>query len=325
MAKIRYIYDSESLQYKPDRRNTLDIVLSFSGTIIIAFVIGSILTILYHNFFQSPLEQRLGNEVTEMEFHYAELENKLDELSTVLASVENRDDNIFRLVMGSPPVDPSIRKGGRGGYDRFATARISQTQHAMLIEELEDKIDKLKRRVYVELVSQDELIKLTLSKTKQHSSIPAIQPVSNNELIGIASGFGLRIHPIYKLIRMHTGIDFAAITGAPVYATADGAISLDEKFDGFGKSITINHGFGYETRYAHLQGFLVLEGQQVKRGEQIGIVGNSGLSTAPHLHYEVLLNGIQMNPLNYFFLDLSPAEYDKVLSLASVQNQSMGN
>ena len=325
MSKIRYTYDTETLQYTPSRANPTDVVLSLSGIVILAISLSCFITIFYHTYFQSPLEQRLRNEVTEMEFYYGQLDKKVETLSQAVTAVEVRDDNIYRLVLGSTPIDPSIRKVGRGGYQRYGEVRKNNLDHAELIINLNEKVDRIRRKLYVESLSQDELAQLTEKKGKQHASIPAIQPVSNKELIGIASGFGLRIHPIYKVMRMHSGIDFAAAVGTPIYATASGVVTLDEKFDGFGKMITIDHGFGYVTRYAHMQGFLVKAGQNVTRGELIGQVGNTGLSTAPHLHYEVLLNGQQIDPVHYFFIDLSPLEYEKVLALASVQNQSMGN
>ena len=157
------------------------------------------------------------------------------------------------------------------------------------------------------------------------AAIPAIQPISNKQLIALASGFGMRIHPIYKVKKMHTGIDFAAAIGTPIYATADGVIDkLNVSFSGYGKTIEIDHGFGYRTRYAHMHGFAVQQGQKVKRGDLIGYVGDTGLSTAPHLHYEVFVNGIHANPVHYFFNDLNPAEYEKIIELASIENQSLG-
>jgi murein DD-endopeptidase MepM/ murein hydrolase activator NlpD len=163
------------------------------------------------------------------------------------------------------------------------------------------------------------------NKEKLFAAIPAIQPIANKELIALASGFGMRIHPVYKVKKMHAGIDFAATIGTPIYATADGKVDYTQvSFSGYGKMIEIDHGFGYRTRYAHMHGFVVKQGQQVKRGELIGYVGDTGLSTAPHLHYEVMINRAQVNPVHYFFNDLNASEYEKVIELASIENQALG-
>jgi murein DD-endopeptidase MepM/ murein hydrolase activator NlpD len=190
---------------------------------------------------------------------------------------------------------------------------------------LYEKVDKLRRKLYMESKSQDELVKLADNKEKLYAAIPAIQPISNKQLVALASGFGFRTHPIYKVRKMHSGIDFAASIGTPIYATADGkVVTVDVKFSGYGKLVEIDHGFGYRTRYAHMHDFAVRAGQHVKRGDLIGYVGNTGLSTAPHLHYEVLINGAQVDPVHYFYNDLSPTEYEKILELASIENQSLG-
>ena len=183
----------------------------------------------------------------------------------------------------------------------------------------------MRRKVYIESKSQDDVVQLAEKKEKLFAAITAIQPVSNKELIALASGFGMRIHPVYKVKKMHTGIDFAASIGTPIYATADGNVDkVDVSFSGYGKMVEIDHGFGYRTRYAHMHGFTVRNGQHIKRGELIGYVGNTGLSTAPHLHYEVFINGAHVNPVYYFFNDLNATDYEKVIELASVENQSLG-
>src|SRR5690606_8190137 len=172
--------------------------------------------------------------------------------------------------------------------------------------------DKVRRKLYIESKSQDEVVQLAEKKEKLYASITAIQPIANKQLLALASGFGLRIHPVYKVKKLHTGIDFAASIGTPIYATADGRVDkVEVRFSGYGKMVEIDHGFGYRTRYAHMHDFAVKRGQQVKRGDLIGYVGNTGLSTAPHLHYEVLINNKRVGPVHYFFDDLSPAEYEK--------------
>ena len=186
------------------------------------------------------------------------------------------------------------------------------------------KVEQLKKQLYVQSVSYDELSKTALNKEEYWASIPAIQPIHNEELNRLASGYGMRLHPILKVRKMHTGIDFSAAKGTPVYATGDGVIvEVNTEFGGYGKSIIIDHGFGFTSRYAHLNDFNVKRGQKIKRGDQIGSVGNTGSATAPHVHYEVMKEGKYLNPVNYFFKDLEPSEFDKILELASRENQSL--
>jgi murein DD-endopeptidase MepM/ murein hydrolase activator NlpD len=267
----------------------------------------------------------LKNEVKEMEFYYNNLVTEVEKLQKQLQSMEYRDDNIYRVVLGAEPIDKSIRDAGVGGIDRYQDIKNKNIIHEDIIVKLNESVDNLRRKVYVESKSQDEVVEIAENKEKLFAAIPAIQPVSNKQLIALASGFGMRIHPVYKVKKMHTGIDFAASIGTPIYATADGVIDqLEISFSGYGKMIEIDHGFGYRTRYAHMHGFAVRKGQKVRRGDLIGYVGDTGLSTAPHLHYEVFVNGIHVNPVHYFFNDLNPAEYEKIIELASIENQALG-
>jgi murein DD-endopeptidase MepM/ murein hydrolase activator NlpD len=320
MARINYYFDTELSQYKRVQTRPIDVIINTMGVTILSAVIAMVALMLLYSFnIASPKEMKLTRELTEMEFYYSALTKKVESLTEVLSKIENRDDNIYRVVLGAEPIDNTLRNKVR----HFDEVDFSESQ---FISNLNNKVDKFREKLYIESLLQDELVQLTLNKENIYAAIPAIQPISNRKLIAIASGFGLRIHPIYKVIRMHNGIDFAAPTGTAIFATADGkVISVEEKFDSYGKMIIIDHGFGYTTRYAHLQAFLVKAGQKIKRGEQIGYVGNTGLSTASHLHYEILLNGERIDPVHYFFDDLSPVEYEKVTALASIRNQSLGN
>jgi murein DD-endopeptidase MepM/ murein hydrolase activator NlpD len=267
----------------------------------------------------------LKNEVKELEYYYDNLQIEVDRLNKILADMEFRDDNIYRAVLGAEPIEKSIREAGIGGRDRYEMIREKNILHEDIIVNLTESVDRLKRKMYIETKSQDEVVELAAKKEMLLAAIPAIQPVSNKELIRLASGFGVRIHPIYRVRKMHTGIDFSANIGTPIYATADGIVEeLQVNFSGYGKMVEIDHGFGYRTRYAHMHGFSVRKSQRVRRGDLIGYVGNTGLSTAPHLHYEVLINGRQVDPIHYFFNDLSPAEYEKIIELASIDNMSLG-
>lgn len=325
MARIKYYYDTETCKYERVKTKTSDVVLNSLGLIALVLIMASGIGWAFYTNFDSPKEIILKNEIKEMEFYYEKLRTDIEKLNENLADIEHRDDNIYRVVLGAEPIDKSIRNAGVGGADRYVDIREKNLTYGNLVEELHEKVDLLRRKIYIESKSQDEVVKLAESKEKLFAAIPAIQPISNKQLVALASGFGLRTHPIYKVRKMHTGIDFAASIGTPIYATADGTVEeVSIKFSGYGKMVEINHGFGYRTRYAHMHEFAVRQGQNVKRGDLIGYVGNTGLSTAPHLHYEVLINGSQVDPVHYFYNDLSSADYEKILELASIENQSLG-
>ena len=325
MARIKYYYDTETCKYERVRTSTSDIVLNTLGVVSLTLAMAVGLLMLYSSYFESPKELILKNEVKEMEFYYDNLQKEVKRLDHILGDMEHRDDNIYRAVLGAEPIEKSIRHGGIGGSDRYEDIKNKDIIHEEFILKLHEGVDKLRRKVYIESKSQDDVVQLAEKKEKLFAAIPAIQPISNKELLALASGFGLRIHPVYKVKKMHTGIDFAAPIGTPIYATADGAVDrVDVSFIGYGKMVEIDHGFGYRTRYAHMHGFTVRNGQRIKRGELIGYVGNTGLSTAPHLHYEVFINGAQVNPVYYFFNDLNATDYERVIELASIENQSLG-
>lgn len=325
MARIKYYYDTETCKYERVRTRKSDVVLNALGFLSLTVMLAVGLLILYDNYFESPKELILKNEVKELEFYYDKLNKDVELLSQILDNIEQRDDNIYRVVLGAQPIEKSVRDAGIGGADRYADIRKKNIGHTKLVIALHEKVDKLRRKLYIESKSQDEVVQLAEKKEKLYASIPAIQPVSNKQLIALASGFGLRIHPVYKVKKMHNGIDFAASIGTPIYATADGTTTkVDVRFSGYGKMVEIDHGFGYRTRYAHMHDFAVKKGQHVKRGDLIGYVGNTGLSTAPHLHYEVFINDQRVDPVHYFFNDLTAAEYEKILELASAENQSLG-
>ncbi len=325
MARIKYYYDTETCKYERIKTTSGDIFLNALGLLSLTLAMAVGLVVLFSNYFESPRELLLSNEVKEMEYLYQNLNKEVSKLDNELAHLEHRDDNIYRAVLGAEPIDKSVREAGIGGVDRYEDIKKKDLVHEDFLIKLHERVDKLKRKVYIESKSQDDVIALAENKEKLFAAIPAIQPVANKELIALASGFGMRIHPVYKVRKMHTGVDFAAAIGTPIYATADGIIDkLEVSFSGYGKQLEIDHGFGYRTRFAHMHGFAVRYGQKVKRGDLIGYVGETGLSTAPHLHYEVFVNGIHVNPIHYFFNDLNAKEYEKVIELASIENQSLG-
>lgn len=325
MARIKYYYDTETCKYERIRTKKSDVVLNALGILSMTVIMAIGLLFLYSSYFESPKELILRNEVKELEFYYDKLNKDVETLSTILNNIETRDDNIYRVVLGAQPIEKSVRDAGIGGADRYADIREKSIAHTDLVIGLHEKVDKLRRKLYIESKSQDEVVQMAENKEKLFAAIPAIQPIANKQLIALASGFGPRIHPVYKMKKMHKGIDFAAEIGTPIYATADGTVDkVDVKFSGYGKMVEIDHGFGYRSRYAHMHDFAVRKGQSIKRGDLIGYVGNTGMSTAPHLHYEVHINGEQVDPVHYFFNDLTAAEYEKILELASMENQSLG-
>ncbi|UII20431.1 M23 family metallopeptidase [Fulvivirga ligni] len=325
MARIKYYYDTETCKYERVKVKKQDIILNLLGLGALVLATAGGLLMLFNSYFESPKELVLKNEVAEMEFYYQNLNDKVEELDQVLTALEKRDDEVYRIVLGSEPIDQSIRNAGIGGVDRYIDIKNKNLVHGKDIVELSEDIDKLRRKVYIQSKSYDELKELADNKAKMIAAIPAIQPISNKKLIRLASGFGYRTHPVYKVKKLHTGIDFSAPIGTPIYATADGVVSSTQiSFGGYGKHIEIDHGFGYKTHYAHMHEFVVEEGQKVKRGQMIGYVGNTGVSTAPHLHYEVIKGDKKINPIHYFFNDLNASEYEKIIELASIENQSLG-
>lgn len=242
----------------------------------------------------------------------------------MMADLQERDDNLYRVIFESEPIPTSVRKAGFGGSDRFREIKEKGLNQEKMIVSVSNKVETLKRQLFVQWESYDELSETAMNKEEYWASIPAIQPIHNEELNRLASGYGVRLHPILKVRKMHTGVDFSAPKGTPIYSTGDGVIErVRTEFGGYGKSIIIDHGFGFKTRYAHMNDFEVRVGDKVKRGDKIGTVGNTGSSTAPHVHYEVIKDDKYVNPVNYFFKDLEPSEFDKILELASRENQSL--
>lgn len=285
-------------------------------------VFATLVLFVAYTFFDSPKELMLKRENNQYTMQLELMNKRVDKLSDVLKDIEDRDDNIYRTIFEAEPISIDERRAGIGGVDRYKN--LKGYDNSKLITETTQKIDLLSRELYVQSKSFDEVYKLAKTKEVMLAAIPGIQPVSNKDLKRIASGFGFRIHPIYKTLRFHDGIDFTAPTGTPIYATGNGVIMRKKgRMSGYGIVVKINHGFGYETLYAHCSKIIVKPGQKVKRGEIIGYVGNTGRSTGPHLHYEVIKNGKKINPIHFFYQDLTPEEYEKIIEIASRPTQSM--
>ena len=327
MARIKYYYDTETCKYERVKVRTWDVFLNLLGFLSIALLIAVGLLWGFTKYFESPKEMVLRKENEELKLHYDILDQEMEYVRAMLANLQERDDNVYRVIFEAEPIPSSIRKAGAGGSEKYkALLDESLLQEELILKDFK-AIDLLKRQMYVQTKSYDEIIDLALNKEKMMAAIPAIQPIQNQELTRLASGFGMRIHPIYKVKRMHVGMDFSAPRGTPIYATGGGKVKkavTSYRKTGYGNYIEIDHGFGYVTKYAHMQMLAVKKGQIVKRGDLIGYVGSTGGSTAPHCHYEIIKNGKKINPIQYIIQDVSDEEYEKLLELASRENQSLG-
>lgn len=320
MARTKYKFNPVTLEYEQVKTPLWIRLMKVVGFMSASAVFGLILVLLSFQFLDSPNEKRLRRQIKEYERQVAMLNDKTTDLEKVLASLENRDEQIYREIFGAS-MPNELRQAGIGGTNKYKY--LKQLEGMDQAAELHEKLDKLGSKMYVQSKSFDQLDKLAKSKAKMLASLPAIQPVANKELTRIASGFGYRIDPIYKTRKFHKGLDFTCPVGAEIHATGDGkVIKVTKKRWGYGYHIIIDHGFGYQTLYAHLSDFKVKVGQKVKRGQVIGLVGNTGKSTGPHLHYEVHYKGNAVNPARYFYNDLSEEDYEKVIELSMHSNQS---
>ncbi len=320
--KIKYKFDPHSLSYEQIATTIKDRLLKFLYVVAAGAVFSFVVLLIAYNFLDSPKEKILKREIRQYKLQYEILNERLDRISMVMDDIQNRDDNIYRVIFEAEPIPSTIRKAGYGGTNRYA--KLEGYSNSDILTETTKKIDLISRQLYIQSISFDDVFKMAKGKAQMLACIPAIQPISNKQLTMIASGFGYRFHPIYKTIRMHTGIDFTAHKGTPIYATGDGVVSKgNENLSGYGIACVIDHGYGYKTLYGHMYKMIVNPGQKVKRGQVIGYVGNTGISIGPHLHYEVIKNGIKVNPINYFYQDLTPEEYEKVIEISSRVNQAL--
>jgi len=321
MPKTKYKFNHETLSFDRIRLGIRQTFLRLFGYFVASLFLAGIYGFVFAFVFDSPQEKALKREIEQLTLQYDLMNREMENVEKVLGHLQETDDNLYRTIFETEPVPSSYREGGIGGVNRYeAMAGFSNSE---LVIETAMRLDKIRKKIYVQSESFDELIAYASEKEEMLSSIPAIQPLSNKDLKRTASGFGNRIHPIYKISKFHSGMDFTAPTGTEVYATGNGVIgTVKSARRELGNHIIIDHGFGYQTVYAHLDGFNVRVGQKVKRGDVIGYVGSTGLSTAPHLHYEVLVNGRQVDPALYYFNDLTPDEYDRMLEISGKSGQT---
>jgi murein DD-endopeptidase MepM/ murein hydrolase activator NlpD len=321
MSKVKYKYNTQTLTYERVELSWKHRLRKFLGYLATGTVFAAVTIVIAYNVIDSPKEKQLLRELEQMEFQYEVLNRKLDQVNAVLADLQDRDDNVYRTVLEAEPIPVNLRKAGIGGVNRYRD--LEGYDRSALMIETSRKLDQLSKQLYIQSKSFDEVVKLAKNKSQMLSSIPAIQPISNKNLRHQPSGYGWRTHPIYKTSEFHPGMDFAANTGTEIYATGDGVIErADDGAQGYGNHVVVDHGFGYKTLYAHMSKMEVKVGQRVKRGQVIGYVGSTGLSTAPHVHYEVIKNGEKINPINFFYNDLSPAEYEELIRMAERATQS---
>lgn len=319
MGKKRYRFNPDTLSYE-----RIDVSLQKRFSRLVAYLSSSlafalVMVVVFVNLYETPRSKMLKRENQRLLTQYELLQKDIGKIEDVLDEIQQRDDNIYRIIFESEPIPSTVRKAGFGGSNKYS--ELENMSNAELVIETSRKMDVISKQTYIQSKSYDEVLKLALDKDKMLASIPAIQPIANKDLKRTASGWGYRIHPIYKVRRFHYGMDFTATTGTPIYATGDGVVTevggSAQSRVGFGLEIIIDHGYGYETRYAHLSSFKAKRGQNVKRGDVIGFVGNTGGSTAPHLHYEVLKNGKAVDPSFFYYKDLSPEEYDRMIEISS--------
>ena len=287
-----------------------------SGIYIISgIILGIVFLFLFLTFFPSPREKQLQREKEALQAQLSTLSQQVDQMQLVMTDLQQRDDNLYRVLFGAEPIPLSIRQGTQRKISYYEDiARMTNNQ---LSADLTLKVDVLEKELYVQSKSYDEIIEMAKNQEIRMENIPAIQPVLNKDLTRVATGYGMRIDPVYHVRKFHQGMDFTAPTGTEVFATGNAKVKFSGWKQGYGNTIILDHGFGYETVYAHLYKSLVRKGQKVRRSDIIGLVGNTGKSTGPHLHYEVRLNDRPVDPRNYYFYDLSPEEYDQMIQLSN--------
>lgn len=322
MPKSKYKFNHETLSFIKVQTSIMQKIWKGITYIMATLVITIVYYAIYASFFDTPKERGMKREKEELLVQFDLLNGKYDQLEAVLKDIQQRDENIYRTIFEAEPIPYSIRNAGIGGSDRYS--ELEDLSNSEIVIESSRKVDNLAKQFYIQTKSFDEIISMAKTMEERNRCRPSIQPIANKDLTRVASPFGIRIHPFYKVLKMHTGMDFTAPTGTEVYATGEGVVvDVDRSKRGYGNTVIIDHGFGYKTLYAHLSEILVRPGTKVRRGAVIGLVGNTGMSMAPHLHYEVRMSDNPINPINFYFNDLTPDEYDKMIAIAANSGQSL--
>jgi murein DD-endopeptidase MepM/ murein hydrolase activator NlpD len=322
MSKVKYRFNKKSLTFDRVHTTFRKRLLYFFTHLSSGVVFSAVVLLIAYNLVDSPKEKAQKREIEQLVLQYRILNDQLDRATAILKDLQDRDDNIYRVIFEAEPIPGPVREAGIGGIDRYEKLK-GYTNDEIMIESSR-KMDKIMGQLYVQSKSFDEVFNLAKNKEKMLASIPAIQPVSNKDLRRVGSHFGMRMDPFYKVKKFHEGIDFTAPVGTDIYATGNGTVTeAGRNQGGYGNEIVIDHGYSYLTVYAHLSRIFVRPGQKVLRGQVIGYVGNTGKSTSPHLHYEVRKNGIAINPIYFFFNDLTPAQFEAMLTASAEPSQTM--
>ncbi len=322
MSKVKYRFNTRSLTYEKVKTTFKERFWHLASYLATGLVFATLTVIVSQELIKSPNEKRKDREIEALKLQYDLLNRKMEQTEKVLAEIEDRDDNIYRTIFETDPLPGSIRYGGTGGSSKYDV--FESYDNGQLLKGTTERMDRITKRLYIQSKSFDDVVKLARDKAKLLASIPAIMPMNQKDLAhAVTSGFGWRTHPIYKTVVFHQGMDFSAEQGTPIYATGDGTVKKAESLlQGYGKHVVIDHGYGYNTLYAHMSKMAVKNGQKVLRGQLIGYVGSTGLSTAPHIHYEVIKDGEKVNPINYYYNDLSPEQYEVLVELSKKEAQS---
>jgi murein DD-endopeptidase MepM/ murein hydrolase activator NlpD len=324
MSKVKYYYDPETLSYKPieitNKKRISNVVLFILASFV--FGLSSLLILLNSDWINTPAEISQKRALENYELQFEILSKKLNQIEAVVENIEERDNNIYRVYFEASPIPEEQRRAGFGGVNRYKN--LEGYDNSDLIINTTKRLDVLSKQTVVQSRSLDEIERLAENKAELIEAIPSIQPIKNQDLTRMASGYGYRTDPFTKKRRFHYGMDFSARKGTPIYATGNGVVKrADNRSSGYGKHIRIDHGFGYISLYAHLSKYNVRRGQRVKRGDIIGYVGNTGRSVGPHLHYEIFKDKKKINPLNFYYGNLSQKEFDALLTQSRLENQSM--
>lgn len=316
MAQIKYQFNVSKLIFEKVKVSWTQRIFRFFSFIAATSLFAFLILVIAYTYLDSPKEKQLKREIEFMQEQIAANEERIDLMKRALTEIENRDNDIYRVIFETEPNNANVVTVGSklGAYKAFNNYEV--------LRNVEKKLNTLSKKLYIQSTSLEEIGKLAQSKQKMLASIPAIRPLSFKQLKALASGFGYRIDPIYKTVKMHTGLDFTAPTGSKIIATGEGIVVFAGYASGYGYHVIINHGFGYQTLYGHMSKILVRPGKKVFRGDEIGLVGSTGKSTAPHLHYEVIKSGTKINPINFFYNDITPSEYEQLLLNAESMNQS---
>ena len=322
MSKTKYKYNPESLKYEAVEQTLIGKLKKISFYFVSSIVFCAIVLAISFNGINEYIKDEAEKDNAKVRAELDKFYTDLEEIIAVLENIQDRDDNIYRSIFEVKPYPDYKRKLGTGG-NSVKFKKYQGLKNESLLIDISKKIESIEKMLVAQSRSFDQVIELTKTQEEMLKCIPSIQPISNKDLKRIASGFGMRMHPIHKIMKMHAGLDFTAPIGTEIYATGDGVVELAKWNAGYGRCVVINHGFGYKTKYAHCKKLNCRKGQKIKKGEIIAFLGNTGQSSGPHLHYEVIKNNVKVNPVNYFFNDLSPEEYQKVIELSSRPTQSM--